>query len=37
MPYCQPAEIFFTVLIGALSMALLLLTLREDLMRSRSR
>lgn len=37
MPYCQPAEIFFTALIGALTLALLFLTLREDRMRSRSR
>ena len=37
MPYCQPAEIFFTALIGALTLALLFLALREDRMRSRSR
>ena len=33
----QSAEIFFTALIGALTLALLFLTLREDLMRFRSR
>ena len=37
MPYCQNAEIFFTALIGALTLALLVLTMREDLLRSRSR
>jgi hypothetical protein len=37
MPYCQNAEIFFTALIGALTLALLVLTLREDFMRSRPR
>jgi hypothetical protein len=36
MPHCQPAELFFTALIGTLTLALLLLALREDLMRSRS-
>ncbi len=37
MPYCQNAEIFFTALIGAQTLALLILALREDLLRSRSR
>jgi len=37
MPHCQNAEIFFTALIGALTLALLFLALREDLLRSRSR
>jgi hypothetical protein len=37
MPHCQNAEIFFTALIGALTLALLFLTLREDLLRSRAR
>jgi hypothetical protein len=37
MPYCENAEIFFTALIGALTLALLFLTLREDALRSRSR
>ena len=37
MPYCQNAELFFTALIGALTLALLVLTMREDLLRSRSR
>ena len=31
------AEIFFTALIGALTVALLFLTLREDVLRARSR
>ena len=37
MPHCENAEIFFTALIGALTLALLVLTLREDLLRFRSR
>jgi hypothetical protein len=37
MPYLQPAEIFFTALIGALTLALLVLTLRADSNGSRSR
>ena len=37
MPYNPSAEIFFTALIGALTLALLVLALREDLLRSRSR
>ena len=37
MSYYQNAEIFFTALIGAQTLALLLLTLREDFLRSRSR
>ena len=37
MFHCDPAELFFTALIGALTVALLVLTLREDLLRVRSR
>ena len=37
MPPCENAEIFFTALIGSLTLVLLVLTLREDLLRSRSR
>ena len=37
MPYCQPAEIFFTLLIGGFMLALTFLTLREDYLRSKGR
>ena len=37
MPQCQPAEIVFTLLIGALTLALTWLTLREDFLRVRGR
>lgn len=37
MPHCQAGEIVFTLLIGGLTLALTLLTLREDFMRSRGR
>ena len=35
--HCDSAEIFFTALIGSLTVALLFLTLREDALRARSR
>jgi hypothetical protein len=35
MPHCQPAEIFFTLLIGGFTLALMFLTLREDYLRSK--
>ena len=37
MPDCQPAEIFFTVLIGSFTLALTMLALREDYLRWKSR
>jgi hypothetical protein len=37
MPDCQPAEIFFVVLIGTFTMALLILALREDFLRWKGR
>jgi hypothetical protein len=37
MPDCQPAEIYFTLLIGTFTFALLALALREDFMRWRGR
>ena len=36
MPHCQLAELFFTALIGSLTLALLILTLREGSLQSRS-
>lgn len=35
MPQCQAAEIFFTAIIGGLTLALLVLALREDRLRAR--
>ena len=37
MPDCQPAEIYFTVLIGTFTVALLFLALREDFLRWKGR
>lgn len=37
MPHCQPGEIVFTLLIGALTLALTWLTLRENYLRSKGR
>ena len=37
MPDCQPADVFFTLLIGTFCLTLLLLTLREDAMRARGK
>ena len=37
MPHCDVAEIFFTGLIGSLTLALTWLTLREGFMRARGR
>ncbi len=35
MPHCQFPEIFFTALIGAFTLALMILSLRETFLRSR--
>jgi hypothetical protein len=37
MPTCENAELFFTALIGSLTIALLFLALREDFLRLRGR
>jgi hypothetical protein len=37
MPHCDAAEIFFTLLIGSFTMALLVLALREDYLRWKCR
>lgn len=37
MPDCQPAEILFTAIIGALMVALFVLSLREDRLRAKGK
>ena len=37
MPHCQAGEIVFTVLIGALTLALTWLTLRENFLQAKGR
>lgn len=37
MPDCQPAEVFFLILIGSMTAAFLFLTLREDFLRWKGR
>jgi hypothetical protein len=37
MPHLQGADIVFTIIIGALTMALTILALREDLLRAKGR
>jgi hypothetical protein len=37
MPHLQGADIVFTILIGSLTLALAILTLREDLLRLKGR